>query len=92
MSNKHNHVAERINDLRRKDRNKNSEEVLETLIIKINENLEDLSCFKMTEFIEGEMTAYIECLEIIQYWKYAEKNGLDFEIEKKYPLNPNEQI
>lgn len=37
-------------------------------------------------FRYGEQTAYTECLEIIQAWKGATKIGLDFDIEKKYPL------
>ena len=38
------------------------------------------------EFQYGERTAYTECLEWIQMWKYADINGLDFDIEQKYPL------
>ncbi len=38
------------------------------------------------EFFEGERTAYTECLEIIQFWDGAEENGLDWEIEEKFPL------
>ena len=30
--------------------------------------------------------AYTECLEMIQLWKNAKQVGLDFEIEKKFPL------
>lgn len=37
-------------------------------------------------FVLGERTAYIECLEILQFWENARKNGLDFDIEAKYPI------
>lgn len=42
--------------------------------------------FKNEKFIVGERIAYVECLEIIQYWEFAEINGLDFDIESKYPV------
>lgn len=38
------------------------------------------------EFISGERTAYIECLEIVQKWKHAKFNGLDFDIEERFPI------
>ncbi len=38
------------------------------------------------DFAYGEKTAYTECLELIQLWEGAKENGLDYEIEKKYPL------
>ena len=37
-------------------------------------------------FLYGKRTAYTECLEWLQEWEQAEDNGLDFEIEKRYPL------
>lgn len=37
-------------------------------------------------FLYGEKTAYTECLEIIQYWEKACEYGLNFEVERKYPL------
>ncbi len=38
------------------------------------------------QFVYGEKTAYVECLEIIQNWKKAKKHGLAFEIEERFPL------
>ncbi len=41
---------------------------------------------KNNDFAYGEKTAYIECLEVMQHWKGAKAAGLDYEIEKRYPL------
>lgn len=38
------------------------------------------------EFLEGERTAYTECLEVIQQWDRAEENGLNWNIEERFPL------
>ena len=38
------------------------------------------------QFKYGEKTAYIECLELIQLWDKADENGLDFNIEERFPL------
>lgn len=70
-------------------RKKNAEEVLEMMIELLLLYLEELFEYKDVEgqqFQYGERTAYTECLEWIQMWKYAELNGLDFDIEKRYPL------
>lgn len=37
-------------------------------------------------FVFGERTAYVECLEIIQYWEHSHINGLNFDIEKRFPV------
>ncbi len=37
-------------------------------------------------FLVGQRTAYIECLELLQTWKGAADLGLDYDIEKRYPL------
>ncbi len=37
-------------------------------------------------FLIGQRTAYIECLELLQTWKGAADLGLDYDIEKRYPL------
>ena len=39
-----------------------------------------------SQFAYGEKTAYVECLELISQWKKAEKHGLDFCIEERFPL------
>ncbi len=63
----------------------NSEQVLEYMIELLLEYVDELFC-ENNDFCYGERTAYTECLEIIQYWKKAKFKGLDFDIEKKYPL------
>lgn len=68
---------------------RSAEEVLEILIELLLLYLEELFEYKDVEgqeFQYGERTAYTECLEWIQEWKYAAINGLNFDIEKKYPL------
>ncbi len=70
-------------------RKRNAEEVLAGLINLLLMHIEELFKYKNVEgqqFQYGERTAYTECLELIQEWEYAEVNGLDFEIEKDYPL------
>ena len=68
---------------------KNAEEILEMMIKVLLLYIDEL--FVCTDegneaFQYGERTAYTECLEWIQLWRYAEANGLDFNIEEKYPL------
>lgn len=41
----------------------------------------------ISEFIMGERTAFVECLEIIQLWKSADRHGLNFDIEARFPLS-----
>lgn len=41
---------------------------------------------RISQFIEGERTAYVECLEMIKFWEKAEKSGLDFDLERVYKL------
>ena len=66
-----------------------AEEVLEEMIrvLKIYlDELQDVKDVEEKQFQYGEKTAYVECLEIVQYWERAEEFGLDFEIEKRYAL------
>ena len=68
---------------------KNAEEILKKLIALLLLYLEELSEYKDVkeqQFEYGEKIAYTECLECIQLWKHAKKYGLDFDIEKRYPL------
>lgn len=68
---------------------KSAEEVLKTMTELLLSYLEELYEYKDEEgqqFQYGERVAYTECLECIQEWEYAELNGLDFDIEEKYPL------
>ncbi len=49
--------------------------------------LEELNSLPRNEFIHGEMTAYVETLEILQDWKDCKKyNLLDYVIAKKYKI------
>lgn len=69
--------------------NKNSDEILTTLIFFLKQNLKELSKYKDKtgeQFQYGEKIAYTECLEVIQDWDKAKLNNLNFDIEKKYPL------
>ncbi len=68
---------------------RNSEEVLKMMIEILLLRVEELFEFTDKEgeqFEYGERLAYTECLEWLQAWKYAKDNGLDFDIEKRYPL------
>ncbi len=42
--------------------------------------------FDENQFEYGEKTAFVECLEIIQRWEHAAENGLDFDVENRFPL------
>ena len=63
-------------------------ETLEYIIELLLYYLENLSAdgLKGDGFILGEKTAYAECLEIVQLWEHAQKSGLDFDIEARFPL------
>lgn len=66
-----------------------AELVLENLINLLLLYLEELKDFNQVEsemFCYGERLAYTECLEVIQKWDLAKEKGLNFDIEKKYPL------
>ena len=68
---------------------RNAEEVLEMMIEMLLIYIEELFDCKDEEgqqFEYGERLAYTECLEWIQKWKYSRINGLDFDIEERYPL------
>ena len=59
---------------------------LAELLLLYLEELKDAKGAGENSFRYGEQTAYTECLEIIRAWKDATKIGLDFDIEKRYPL------
>ena len=68
---------------------KNANELLVSLISLLTSYLEELSFSSATDkdlFCYGEKTAYTECLELLQQWEFAEKNGLDFDVEQRFPL------
>ena len=67
----------------------NNLKVMLYLIDLLTDNLDELNFATgedADQFAYGEKTAYAECLEVIQLWSESEKNGLDYAIEKKYPL------
>ena len=67
---------------------RSAKEVLEYMASILVFYLEELSAAKDPDdpFLYGEKTAYTECLEWVQVWDEAEKYGLNFDIEKRYPL------
>lgn len=67
---------------------KSADKILVSLVKALERNLEELSEPSPQgngEFINGEKTAYVECLEYIQYLA-KQAYGLDFDIEDRYPL------
>lgn len=67
---------------------KNANEVLSDMIVLLIHYLNELSDCNETSapFAYGEKTAYVECLEMLSEWENAEEKGLDFEVEKRFPL------
>lgn len=66
-----------------------SHETLQMIISILLNYLEELNGIKSSDenqFAYGEKTAYTECLELIQLWEKAHVNGLNFNIEERYPL------
>ena len=59
---------------------------LKDLLLNYLDELKGVRDKSDTLFAYGEKTAYTECLEVLQLWENAERNGLDFDIEKRYPL------
>ena len=69
----------------------NPEDTINRTIGMITENLEELNGEEISEFGLGAKSAYAECLEYLQQWERGEDNGIDFEIEKRYPLAGRER-
>ena len=67
---------------------RSAKEVLEYMASVLLMYLEELSGVGSSDdpFLYGEKTAYTECLEWVQIWDEAEKNGLGFRVEARYPL------
>ncbi len=64
-----------------------AEQVLARLIDTLETDLTELIDMKFkNEFVVGEWYAYVECLEVIQFWKKAKKFGLDYNPEKKFNI------
>ena len=67
--------------------NLTAEQVLAHLIETIETNLDELLGAKFkNEYVVGEWYAYIECLEVIFYWKKAKKFGLDYNPELRFNI------
>lgn len=64
-----------------------AEQVLARLIETIETDLTELLDMQFkNEFVVGEWYAYVECLEVIQFWKKAKKFGLDYNPESKFNI------
>lgn len=66
--------------------NTNAEDVIIYLIDLLTDYLNELNTCEPNEFVCGEMTAYVETLEILQSWKGAKSHGLNYSIEDKYKI------
>lgn len=63
------------------------EEVLKYLTEYLILSLDELTETKTADsFVEGEITAYVDCLEILNRWKGFERYGIT-NIEKKYQID-----
>lgn len=60
--------------------------ILISLLIVYLEELSSASILDEDQFCYGEKIAYTECLELLQHWEFAEANGLDFDVENRFPL------
>lgn len=68
---------------------KKSDEILSYMIDLLTEYLTELSDVRdvpAAQFTYGEKTAYTECLEILAEWEDAERYGLNFNVEDRFPL------
>ncbi len=63
-----------------------AEETIIYLIQLYIQYLDELNLSPHNDFTIGEMTAYVETLEILQRWEKATRHGLDFVIEDKYKI------
>lgn len=63
-----------------------AEETIIYLIELYIQYLDELNLSPRNDFTIGEMTAYVETLEILQCWGKANCYGLDFVIEDKYKI------
>ena len=64
----------------------NAEETIIYLIQLYIQYLDELNLSPRNDFTIGEMTAYVETLEILQRWEKATLHGVDFVIEDKYKI------
>lgn len=64
----------------------NAEKILIYIIDLFTYYLDELNSLLRNDFIHGEMTAYVETLEIIQSWNKSSQHGLNYEIEDIYKI------
>ena len=64
----------------------NAEETIIYLIQLYTQYLDELNVAPRNDFTIGEMTAYVETLELLQRREKATRHGLDFVIEDKYKI------
>lgn len=68
---------------------KNASEILSYMIDLLTHYLIELSDDETaphSQFVYGEKTAYVECLEILSQWELAQEYGLTFNVELRFPL------
>ena len=69
---------------------KKEKQTIEMLIRIIHTDLQEL--FEVKEisenrdFLLGQIYAYVECLEILQLCPAFRRLGIDYDVEKRYPL------
>ncbi len=66
-----------------------AKQTLKNLIDVLTESLQELNeepPSETADYIQGEKTAYAECLEIVQKWKRAKRYGIDYDVEKEFCL------
>ncbi len=61
-------------------------EIIKYIIYLFTEYLEELNNLPRNDFIHGEMTAYVETLEIIQKYQVNISKNLNYVIEEKYKI------
>ena len=64
----------------------NSDKLLLFIVKLFNSYLEELNSVPRTEFVHGEMTAYVETLEIIQTYKKDLIKELNYVIQDNYKI------
>ncbi len=64
------------------------QQTIKALIRTIHLNLQELTKTKSVpnDFCLGQIYAYVECLEILQLCPSFSNLGLNYDIEKKFPL------
>lgn len=63
-----------------------AEKILLYLVNLFTTYLDELNSLPRNDFIHGEMTAYVETLEIIQKYQKNIVKNLDYVIEEKYKI------